>query len=170
KLAEIDADWRPAWPVDWQRAYAGVAQLLALGSMLGEIVPGVTADGVDVGRWLERQRQHVVWQGLAAGQRERLAALGVEPLPAPQQAPAKASRGGSTAAFGRGCAALARYKARTGSVTVPRGHVEALPDGTLVKLGCSCPTRSPDGPGWVPSSCSSSPHSGWCGRRSRAVG
>ncbi len=28
-----------------------------------------------------------------------------------------------------------QYKARTGSVKVPRGHVEALPDGSEVKLG-----------------------------------
>jgi hypothetical protein len=38
-------------------------------------------------------------------------------------------------AFERGVAALAQYKARTGSVTVPRGHVERLEDGTEVKLG-----------------------------------
>ncbi|MFF4442805.1 helicase associated domain-containing protein [Streptomyces sp. NPDC001621] len=69
---------------------AGRGQLLALGSTVGEIVPGVTTDGVDAGRWL--QRQHVVWQGLKPGQRERLAALGVQPLPAPPKA--KASQGG----------------------------------------------------------------------------
>ncbi|WP_225079712.1 helicase associated domain-containing protein [Streptomyces sp. CoT10] len=38
-------------------------------------------------------------------------------------------------AFERGIAALAQYKARTGSVTVPRGHVEQLEDGSEVKLG-----------------------------------
>ncbi|MGW3045981.1 helicase associated domain-containing protein [Kitasatospora sp. NPDC001159] len=44
-------------------------------------------------------------------------------------------------AFDRGLTALAQYKARTGSVTVPKGHVEELdengPDGgtVLVKLG-----------------------------------
>ncbi|MFE9500204.1 helicase associated domain-containing protein [Streptomyces collinus] len=32
--------------------------------------PGVTADGVGVGRWLQRQRQHIVWHGLKTGQRE----------------------------------------------------------------------------------------------------
>ncbi|MFC5204315.1 Helicase associated domain protein [Streptomyces kaempferi] len=37
--------------------------------------------------------------------------------------------------FERGIVALAQYEARTGSVTVPRGHVEALPDGSEVKLG-----------------------------------
>ncbi|MFF8953536.1 Helicase associated domain protein [Streptomyces sp. NPDC014940] len=136
QLAAIDPDWRPGWPVDWQRQYAAVAQLVALGAQLEEIVPGVTANGVDVGRWLERQRQHVVWQGLQAGQRERLTGLGVLPLPPEQQdGPGKAPRGAS-AAFERGCAALAQYKARTG-VTGPvsRSHVEVLPDGTEVKLG-----------------------------------
>ncbi|MFB7657891.1 MULTISPECIES: Helicase associated domain protein [unclassified Streptomyces] len=135
QLAAIDADWRPSWPVDWQRHYAGVDRLLALGADLVDIVPGVTSQGDDVGRWLERQRQHVVWQGLSAGQRERLTALGVVPLPAEQDAPVKPSRGGS-AAFERGCAALAQYRERTGSAgPVSRQHVETLPDGAEVKLG-----------------------------------
>ncbi|WP_437114106.1 helicase associated domain-containing protein [Streptomyces collinus] len=51
---------------------------------LEEIVPGVTADGVGVGRWLQRQRQHIVWHGLKTEQSERLGALGVAPLP-PQE-------------------------------------------------------------------------------------
>ncbi|MER7050044.1 helicase associated domain-containing protein [Streptomyces jumonjinensis] len=38
-------------------------------------------------------------------------------------------------AFEKGVAALAQYKARTGSVKVPRAHVEVLPDGSEVKLG-----------------------------------
>ncbi|MEV0185824.1 Helicase associated domain protein [Streptomyces sp. NPDC050625] len=96
QLAAIDADWRPGWPIDWQRNYAAVARLLAAGAELGEILPGVTAGGTDIGRWLHRQRQHVVWEGLAEGQRARLTSLGVTPLP-PQQAPAKASRGGGAA-------------------------------------------------------------------------
>ncbi|WP_328930912.1 MULTISPECIES: helicase associated domain-containing protein [unclassified Streptomyces] len=37
--------------------------------------------------------------------------------------------------FERGVAALAQYGARTGSVTVPRGHVEQLEDGTEVRFG-----------------------------------
>ncbi|MGW2213187.1 Helicase associated domain protein [Streptomyces sp. NPDC001781] len=79
QLAEIDPDWRPGWPVDWQRAYAAVAQILATGTVLEDIVPGVTAAGKDVGRWLQRQRERVVWAGLAEGQRERLTALGATP-------------------------------------------------------------------------------------------
>jgi hypothetical protein len=38
-------------------------------------------------------------------------------------------------AFERGVAALAQYKSRERSVTVPRGHTERLKDGTEVKLG-----------------------------------
>ncbi|MFJ4585643.1 DEAD/DEAH box helicase [Streptomyces echinatus] len=138
QLAAIDPDWRPNWPVDWQRSYAGVAQLLALGSTVDQIVPGVTVDGTDVGRWLHRQRQHVVWQALAAGQRERLTALGITPLPPQQETPKRAPRGGS-AAFERGCAALAQYRARTGTVgPISRSHVETITaDGKEheVKLG-----------------------------------
>lgn len=38
-------------------------------------------------------------------------------------------------AFEKGVAALAQYKTRTGSLTVPRAHVERLEDGSEVKLG-----------------------------------
>ncbi|MFG3208015.1 Helicase associated domain protein [Streptomyces sp. NPDC048192] len=104
QLAQIDPDWRPAWPIDWQRNYAALARLLALGAELDEIVPGVTAGGTDVGRWLERQRQHVVWEGLTPGQRQRLTVLGITPLLPQQKPPAPAPRN-SSAAFERGCAA-----------------------------------------------------------------
>ncbi|MFA7767779.1 Helicase associated domain protein [Streptomyces sp. NRRL S-448] len=91
---------------------------------------------MDVGKWLERQRQPAVWTELMDGQRERLGHLGIQPLAADQATPAppKARKGGS-GAFERGAAALAQYAARTGSVTVPRTHVEVLDDGSEVKLG-----------------------------------
>ncbi|MGW0664619.1 Helicase associated domain protein [Streptodolium elevatio] len=129
-LAAIDPDWNPSWPLDWQRHYAGVRESLAAGAVLDELVPGVTIHGHDIGRWLERQRQPVVWRGLSAGQRERLSELGVKPLAVPKAGKApKAARkaaGGPSSAFGKGLAALRQYQARTGSVTVPRGHVETL--------------------------------------------
>ncbi|MGA5552831.1 hypothetical protein [Streptomyces lavendulocolor] len=28
QLAEIDPDWCPAWPIDWQRHYAGMRALV----------------------------------------------------------------------------------------------------------------------------------------------
>jgi hypothetical protein len=96
---------------------------------------------MDVGRWLATQRQD--WPQLSEGQRERLAGMGVEPAVRP--VPAQVGTGGAavggkpsgsrSAAFERGVAALAQYKARTGSVTVSRGHTERLDDGTEVRLG-----------------------------------
>ncbi|WOI60884.1 helicase associated domain-containing protein [Streptomyces fradiae] len=80
-LEAIDPDWRPAWPVEWQRRFAAVRELLRDEDGQAVVLPGVTVHGMDVGRWLERQRQPGVWAGLADGQRERLEALGVAPLP-----------------------------------------------------------------------------------------
>ncbi|MFF4213632.1 helicase associated domain-containing protein [Streptomyces sp. NPDC001796] len=138
QLAAIDPDWRPEWPVDWQRNYAGVARLVALDAEPADIVPGVTSFGADVGRWLQRQRQHVVWEGLAPGQRKRLTDLTITPLLPEQKTPAKGSRG-ALDAFERGCAALAQYRQRTGTVgPVSRSHVETVTiDGEEhpVKLG-----------------------------------
>lgn len=37
-----------------------------------EVLPGVTVYGMDVGKWLARQRMPKVWEALAAGQCERL--------------------------------------------------------------------------------------------------
>ncbi|MEV4443495.1 Helicase associated domain protein, partial [Streptomyces sp. NPDC049577] len=133
-LAAIDPDWNPDWPVTWQRHYAAVRELLAEEAGLTDVLPGVTVHGMDVGKWLARQREHAVWQGLLDEQRERLEALGITPLPPAQEAPAKARKGGS-GAFERGVEALRQYKTRTGSLTVPRGHVEVLPDGTQIRLG-----------------------------------
>jgi hypothetical protein len=133
-LKEIDEHWNPAWPADWQRHYAAVREMLVEESVLAYLEPGITVDGMDVGKWLARQRQHAVWQGLTPGQRELLEQLGITPLPPEQETPAKAPKAAS-GAFERGIAALAQYKTRTGSVTVPRAHVERLEGGTEVKLG-----------------------------------
>jgi len=142
-LVEIDPDWNPDWPLDWQRHYAGVRELVTeLGADLADLEPGVTIHGHDVGKWLDRQRQHIVWNGLMPAQRERLEALGVVPFPpAPEEAkkPAKKAAGGRSTAFTRGLAALAQYQARTGSVVVPRSHEEEVMDGpeagAKVRLG-----------------------------------
>ncbi|MEU8134988.1 helicase associated domain-containing protein [Streptodolium elevatio] len=69
-------------------------------------------------------------RALTAAQRERLAELGIKPLAAPKapKAPKAAQKaaGGPSSAFEKGLAALRQYRDRTGSVTVPRNHVEAL--------------------------------------------
>ncbi|MEU1232303.1 Helicase associated domain protein [Streptomyces sp. NPDC005828] len=133
-LEAVDKDWNPSWPPEWQRHYAVVREMLAEETILAYIDPGVTVHGMDIGTWLARQRQPEVWAALSDGQRERLEAFGILPHPPEPAAPAKPSTA-TTGAFERGVAALAQYKARTGSVTVPRSHVEVLPDGTEVKLG-----------------------------------
>ncbi|MEU7124283.1 DEAD/DEAH box helicase [Streptomyces zaomyceticus] len=133
-LREVDEDWNPSWPAEWQRHYAVVREMLAEETILAYVEPGVTVHGMDIGKWLARQRQPEVWAALTDGQRERLQAIGVLPHAPVPEAPTKPSTAPMNA-FERGVAALAQYKARTGTLTVPRAHVEVLPDGTEVKLG-----------------------------------
>ncbi|MFD5110121.1 DEAD/DEAH box helicase [Streptomyces cinereoruber] len=133
-LEAVDADWNPAWPLEWQRYYAALREMFVEESALIYVEPGVTVHGMDIGRWLAKQRQPAVWAALSGGQRERLEQLGVTPLTPEPEETAKPSTA-PVSAFERGVAALAQYKARTGSVTVPRGHVEQLEGGVEVKLG-----------------------------------
>lgn len=135
----MDEDWNPSWPTEWQRHYAALRELVRDEEGPAEVLPGFTVHGMDVGKWLARQRQPEVWAALADEQRERLEAVGVTalapaPVPVEQAAPTEASTP-PVSAFERGVAALAQYRARTGSVTVPRGHVETLPGEVEVRLG-----------------------------------
>ncbi|MFJ2171044.1 helicase associated domain-containing protein [Streptomyces griseofuscus] len=134
-LKAVDEDWNPPWSTEWQRHYAALRELMRDEDGPAQVLPGFTVHGMDVGKWLARQRKPEVWA--ADGQRERLEQLGITP-PAPAPEEPKVSAETSTApvsAFERGVAALAQYKARTGSVTVPRGRVEQLEDGAEVRLG-----------------------------------
>lgn len=136
-LKEIDPDWNPHGRMDWQRHYAALRELVAdEDGQAGEteVLPGFTVHGMDIGKWLAKQRKPQVWQALHDGQRERLQRLGITPIAPEPEAPAKPSTA-PLSAFERGVAALTQYKTRTGSVTVPRGHVERLEDGTAVRLG-----------------------------------
>ncbi|MER5260397.1 Helicase associated domain protein [Streptomyces sp. NPDC002855] len=133
-LEAVDEDWNPEWPAVWQRHYAALRELVRDEEGQADVLPGLTVHGMDIGKWLARQRKPEVWLALHHGQRERLKRLGITP-PAPEAAaPAKPSTT-SMGAFEKGVAALAQYRARTGSVTVPRGHVEQLEDGTDIRLG-----------------------------------
>ncbi|WP_053726775.1 DEAD/DEAH box helicase [Streptomyces sp. WM6378] len=132
QLAAIDPDWNCPWPLDWQRQYAVLRDLVAADGSLPDIRPGVTFDGDDLGRWAERQRQD--WRALSEAQRERLSALGLRPAKPPRPG-AKTGTGKASAAFTRGLAALGQYVQREARTTIPRGHEETLPDGTVVKLG-----------------------------------
>ncbi|MBT2381734.1 Helicase associated domain protein [Streptomyces sp. ISL-111] len=133
-LEAVDEDWNPSWPADWQRHYAALRELVRDEEGQADVLPGLTVHGMDIGKWLAKQRTPKVWDALGAGQRERLQQLGITP-PAPEpEAPAKPSTA-PVSAFEKGVAALAQYKTREGSVTVPRGHVERLNDGSEVRLG-----------------------------------
>jgi hypothetical protein len=121
-LEAVDEHWNPSWSADWQRHYAALRELVRDEEGPAEVLPGFTVHGMDVGKWLARQRKPEVWASLADGQRERLEAVGVVPLAPEPEAPAKPSTA-AVSAFERGVAALAQYKARTGSLTVPRAHV-----------------------------------------------
>ncbi|MEW2425929.1 Helicase associated domain protein [Streptomyces nigra] len=136
-LDAVDEYWNPSWPADWQRHYAALRELVAdeEGQAAAvDVLPGVTVHGMDIGRFLAKNRRHTVWTNLMEGQRKLLEAIGVTPLPPEPEAPAKTPTTASTA-FERGVAALAQYKTREGSVRVPRGHLERLEDGSEVKLG-----------------------------------
>jgi len=133
-LEAVDEDWNPEWPADWQRHYAALRELMRDEEGPAEVLPGFTVHGMDVGKWLARQRKPEVWEALTDGQRERLEQLGIVPLAPEPEEPAKPSTA-PLSAFERGVAALAQYKAREGSMTVPRGYVERLEDGSEVKLG-----------------------------------
>ncbi|MFF9982426.1 helicase associated domain-containing protein [Streptomyces erythrochromogenes] len=133
-LEAVDEHWNPAWPAELQRHYAALRELLTDEEDHSDVLPGFTVHGMDIGKWLAKQRQHTVWADLMERQREPLEAVGVVPLPPEPVTPVK-TPGKAVSAFEKGVAALAQYKARVGSVKVPRAHVEQLEDGSEVKLG-----------------------------------
>ncbi|MFD3940394.1 helicase associated domain-containing protein [Streptomyces sp. NPDC058611] len=116
----------------WQRHYTYLAQLLAEGARLDDVVPGVTLHGEDVGRWLATQRRDFCQ--LNAEQQCRLGELGVKKAVRARKAPAKAvvasGPGAGGGAFQAGLTALAREGRLPG-----RGVVQVLPDGTEHRTG-----------------------------------
>jgi hypothetical protein len=146
QLTAIDPDWNCPWPLDWQRHYRVLADLVDADGSLPEIQPGVLMDGDDIGRWLQRQSQPATWAQLSTEQQERLSQLGVQPLQAPSPAPAAKRATGkgpgkAQQAFQRGLAALAQWVEREGAHRpVPRGHAEEIavdgePEPVVIKLG-----------------------------------
>ncbi|MER5996424.1 DEAD/DEAH box helicase [Streptomyces viridosporus] len=142
QLTAIDPDWDCPWPLDWQRHYRVLADLVDADGSLPEIQPGVLFEGDDIGRWLQRQKQPGTWAQLLPEQQERLSKLGVQPAEAPSPAPAAArtAKGPSKAqaAFQRGLTALTQWVEREGDRPVPRGHSEQITvngEPVTVKLG-----------------------------------
>jgi hypothetical protein len=150
QLAAIDPDWNCPWPLNWQRHYRVLADLVDADGHLPYIAPGVTFEGDDIGTWRWRQQEPGTWAQLLPEQRDRLAALGIKGAEAPALAPAEAAlakgsrKAGSKAeaAFQRGLAALAQWVEKEGQRPVPRSTVieitvdgEAEPVPVPVKLG-----------------------------------
>jgi superfamily II DNA or RNA helicase len=155
QLAAIDPDWNCPWPLNWQRHYRVLADLVDADGHLPYIAPGVVFDGDDIGTWRWRQQEPGTWAQLLPEQRERLTALGVQgaALPVAAASPAELrpalaaalkgpEKAGSKAeaAFQRGLAALAQWVEKEGQRPVPRGAVvEVAVDGEAepvpVKLG-----------------------------------
>ncbi|MFD8212809.1 helicase associated domain-containing protein [Streptomyces sp. NPDC059697] len=104
-LQAVDEDWNPSWPAEWQRHFAALRELMADEEGQAEVLPGFTVHGMDIGKWLAKQRKPEVRASLAAGQRERLDQLGITPLAPAPDAPAKPSTA-PVSAFERGVAAL----------------------------------------------------------------
>jgi hypothetical protein len=144
QLAAIDEDWDCPWPLDWQRHYRVLADLVDADGHLPAIEPGVLFEGDDIGRWLKRQKNPGTWAQLLPEQQERLSKLGVQPAQAPSLTPTTkdaARRSKAQQAFQRGLAALTQWVEREGAHRpVPRGHSEEIAvageaEPVTVKLG-----------------------------------
>ncbi|MEU3902156.1 Helicase associated domain protein [Streptomyces sp. NPDC029519] len=145
QLAAIDPDWNCPWPLNWQRHYHILTDLVDADGSLPDIEPGVLFEGDDIGRWLKRQKNPGTWAQLLPKQQERLSKLGMQPAEASSPAPAatRTTKGPSKtqAAFQRGLAALTQWVEREGAHRpVPRGHSEQIEvngeaEPVTVKLG-----------------------------------
>ncbi|MGA4803185.1 Helicase associated domain protein [Streptomyces lavendulocolor] len=148
QLAAVDEDWNCPWPLNWQRHYRVLADLVEdePGGVLPDIAPGVLMYGDDLGRWIQQQRKPGTWAQLSTEQQQRLSKLGVQPDQAPPPAPGagRAAKGSTKAqtAFQRGLAALTQWVEKEGDRPVPRGtvvEIEVEVDGetepVTVKLG-----------------------------------
>jgi hypothetical protein len=130
QLAAIDPDWSCPWPLDWQRHYRVLADIVEDEGALPYLAPGFIWDGDDIGKWRWRQQEPGTWKQLSTEQQERLTALGMQPPAAPSPAPAAGvaakGTGKATQAFQRGVKALAQWVEREGARPVPRGHSETI--------------------------------------------
>ncbi|MFD5556061.1 Helicase associated domain protein [Streptomyces sp. NPDC127068] len=145
QLTAVDPDWNCEWPLNWQRHYRVLADLVDADGHLPHIAAGVMFDGDDIGTWRWRHQNPGTWAQLLPEQQERLTALGVQPDQAPAPAPAESrgAKGPSKAqqAFQRGLEALTQWVEREGTHRpVPRAHgeeiaVEGETEPVVVKLG-----------------------------------
>ncbi|MFF5407826.1 Helicase associated domain protein [Streptomyces misionensis] len=141
QLTEIDPDWNCPWPLNWQRHYRVLADLVDADGSLPAIEPGVLFEGDDIGRWLQQQKQPGTWAQLSAEQQQRLTTLGIKPLETQPGATAAGRTAKAQQAFQQGLTALTQWVEREGADRpVPRGHSEEIAvngetEPVTVKLG-----------------------------------
>lgn len=133
-LEEVDEDWNPSRPPEWQRHYAALRELVRDEEGPAEVLPGFTIHGMDIGRWLLKQGNRKSGRPWRRGNANAWRPSASSPCPRSRKRPPRPPRGPLARSSGV-WRQLAQYKDRTGSVTVLRAHVEQLPDGTQVKLG-----------------------------------
>ncbi|MCX4598231.1 Helicase associated domain protein [Streptomyces sp. NBC_01549] len=122
QLEEIDPSWRPAWPVEWQRAFHLTRRHLDEGGELPTEPGVVVRQGEDLGRWVKAVR--FGWGKLTAVQQwmcEQV--LGIEPAtenekPVPRRTQADK--------WAMNFAAARQFYEREGHLRAPRKHVERI--------------------------------------------
>jgi hypothetical protein len=135
RLEEVDPQWCPPWPVQWQRRYRIAHAHTANGGTLLDLPSGHLIAGEDIGHWAREQQ--ATWARLQARQREMLTTLGIT-QPTQQEAaelagPRSRSR---DARFNTGLAAARAWHAQHGTLAgVKRTDTVTLPTGETVKLG-----------------------------------
>ncbi|MFJ1958580.1 helicase associated domain-containing protein [Streptomyces microflavus] len=115
QLAAIDEDWNCPWPLNWQRHYRVLADLVDADGVLPYIAPGVTFDGDDIGTWRWQRQKAGVQAQLMPEQRKRLAKLGIPITKLPETAPTPAR---TATGSGRG---RARRRQRSSGAWQPSG-------------------------------------------------
>ncbi|MFJ8770340.1 DEAD/DEAH box helicase [Streptomyces clavifer] len=122
QLEEIDASWCPTWPVTWQRAFHLARLHLEAGATLPTRPGQMTAQGEDLGRWVQNVRTG--WDKLTGAQQwlcEHV--LGIEPADEAEKPKPRTSQADKWAMH---LAAARQFFDREGHLKVPRQHVETV--------------------------------------------
>ncbi|MFQ6148524.1 helicase associated domain-containing protein [Streptomyces seoulensis] len=135
-LDAVDPGWRPAWDAGWQRALRLCQNHVRAGGTLPSVAGEAIVHGEDLGAWAAAQRAE--WEQRTPAQQHLLETLGLEPPPATDDGAGTGAvrpAGRRDQARAVNLTAARQFHEREGHLRVPRKHVEALPDGTEVKLG-----------------------------------
>ena len=120
QLEDIDPWWNPPWPLTWQRTYAAAKKHVADGGSTELPNRHRTVDGIPLGQWFSRQRNH--FAQLHPLQARLL--LDLHLVPSVDSLVPDAFRSERGRQFRRALIACAAYLAREGHLRVPRQHTE----------------------------------------------